>query len=127
MGLNCFSGRVFVSYHTRLRGRHEAARDEYVTIRKAIFKELELEVSLLGKTLKERLAASEADLAVVIAGLDDEKVVNLTLEAIDQQWTRIQDEFESRQAWIDKLSNQFNNVEMRRGVRWIGCCCCCCC
>ena len=53
--------------------------------------------------------ASEADLQATIASLADDKVVHLTLPAIDQQWKNIQSEFEGRHVWIDKLSTQVLN------------------
>jgi hypothetical protein len=38
-----------------------AAKDQFIQLRKAITKELELEVALLGKALKDKVAGGEAE------------------------------------------------------------------
>lgn len=57
--------RPFLSSPSRhapsLRARHVAAKDEFIQLRKAITKELELEVALLGKALKDKVAGGEAE------------------------------------------------------------------
>ncbi len=49
---------------------------------------------------------SETDLQAVVDSLSDDKVVNLSLAAVDQEWKSIQAEFEARHVWIDQLAGQ---------------------
>jgi hypothetical protein len=83
-----------------------AATDQFFQLRKTITKELELEVAILGKTLKDKIAGGEAEIAAIVAALSDDKLVNMKLTDIDAQWQRIDMEFEQRNAWILQLSAQ---------------------
>lgn len=83
-----------------------AATDEFIQLRKTITKELELEVAILSKTLKDKIAGGEAEITSMVASLSDDRLVNMQLAEIDRQWHRIELEFEQRAAWVQQLAAQ---------------------
>jgi hypothetical protein len=58
------------------------------------------------RTIYESQSRSESEIEHIVAGLSDDKLVNMQLDEIDQQWHRIELEFDQRAAWIQQLSAQ---------------------